>query len=113
MNVVAVLLFLIVTHLHLHANNPDLYNHLLCALNSSQISLRLNPQNIKSATRRIITLYRLGIHQFADEILKNMSPKDITPKCSALIKSEKDKIESQSVKYHVDRFKHALLTNDE
>merc|ERR1712228_667550 len=67
------------THLHLYTANPDLYTHLLAALNCAQISLHCNPNNAKSITRRIIALYRLGMHQFAEQIIKNTNPTDINP----------------------------------
>ena len=99
------------THLHLHTENPDLYNHLLSALNCAQISLHLNANNLKSITRRIISLYRLGMHPFAEQLIKNTNPKDIAPSMT-LIEKERDSNVNQSVKYHVDRFKHALLKNN-
>ena len=101
-------------HLHLHSEKPDLFDHLLCALNCCQISLHLNSANLKSATRRIVCLYRLGMQQFGDEVLEklNKTQEAITPTTTAVIKSERDRIESQSVKYHVDRYKHALVTRD-
>eukprot|EP01084_Bolivina_argentea_P240986 404680_1 len=97
------------THLRLNASNPDLYSHLLSALNCAQISLQINPSNMKSTVRRIVTLYRLGLFEFAEYVTNN------TPNMQSnmvLIEKEKKRIENQSVKYHIDRFKHLLLSTD-
>ena len=100
-------------HLHIHASDPDLYSHLMSSLNCSQISLKLNPSNTKSIVRRIITLYRLGLYEFAQSIFNQTVQDKINIKASVpLIEKEKKKVENNSVKYHVDRFIHEILNND-
>ena len=98
------------THLRIHSSNPDLYSHLISALNCAQISLQLNPSNAKSIVRRVIALYRLGLYEFAESVFNENMEKNTDLKTSInLIEKEKKKVENNSVKYNVDRYIHEII----